>query len=110
MSMVLLPTAFPGLQTRLRGEVIDPGDEQYDCARRVWNSRIDRYPACIAYCADPDDVRAALDLARSAEMPVTVRSGGHSMTGLSVCNGGIVIDLSRMKEMNIDPSRRIVRV
>ncbi len=108
MSMVLVLTAFPGLQTRLRGEMIGPGDERYDRARRVWNGRIDRYPACIAYCIGSDDVRTALDFARQAEMPVTVRSGGHSMVGLSVSDGGLVIDLSHMKEIHIDPVRRVV--
>jgi FAD/FMN-containing dehydrogenase len=110
MNMVIVSTAFSRLQTRLHGEVIGPGDERYDRARRVWNGRIDRYPSCVVYCADVGDVLAAIDFARQADMPLTVRSGGHSMIGLSVCGDGLVIDLSRMKEIDVDPLKRVVRV
>ena len=110
MKTVMVSPAFSRLQTRLHGEVICPGDERYKRARRVWNGRIDRYPSCVMYCADAGDVLTALDIARQAEMPVTVRSGGHSMIGLSVCDDGLVIDLSRMKQIEVDPASRVARV
>jgi FAD/FMN-containing dehydrogenase len=83
--------------------VIFPYDERYDRSRQVWNGRIDRYPALIVYCTDANDVLNAIDFARRANLPITVRGGGHSMVGLSVCNGGVVIDLSRMKGITVDP-------
>jgi hypothetical protein len=99
MNTTLMPTSLRTLQTRLQGEVICPGDERYEHARRVWNGRIDRYPYGIVYCAGPNDVRTAIDFARQAEMPVAVRGGGHSM-----------IDLSRMKGSTIDLRTTTARV
>ena len=98
------------LQARLRGEVICPGDARYEQSRRVWNGRIDRYPALIVYCADPDDVLTTIDFARSVGLPIAVRGGGHSMVGLSVWNGALVIDLSRMKGIQLEPLTGIARV
>lgn len=103
-------SAIPMLKTRIRGEVISPGEEQYHKARRVWNGRIDKYPALIVRCVDITDVLTAIDFARSRDMAVAVRSGGHSMVGYSVTDGGIVIDLSRMKGMWIDPVKGIAQV
>src|SRR5215831_15806485 len=103
-------TAIAKLQARLRGEVIRPGDAGYERARRVWNGRMNRYPALIVYCADPEDVRTAIDFARSVGLPITVRGGSHSMVGFSVSNGGLVIDISRLKGMQIDPRTGIARV
>ncbi|HLV97306.1 MAG TPA: FAD-binding oxidoreductase [Ktedonobacterales bacterium] len=110
MLPTLEATGIAKVQARLRGDVIRPGDARYERARRVWNGRIDRYPALIVYCADPDDVRTTIDFAHNVSLPITVRSGGHSMAGLSVNNGGVVIDLSRMKGIEIDPGRNIARV
>src|SRR6266567_2811100 len=110
MHTALEATAIPQLQAHLRGEVICPGDARYEQSRRVWNGRIDRYPALIVYCADPDDVLTAIDFARSVGLPIAVRGGGHSMVGLSVWNGALVIDLSRMKGIQIDPWTGIARV
>src|SRR5215472_1334015 len=98
------------LQARVRGEVICPRDERYDPARRVWNGRIDRYPALIVRCADLTDVLASLEFAQREDLAVAVRSGGHSMVGHSVCDGGLVIDLSPMQGIWVDPVRRIVQV
>src|SRR5215467_4632628 len=103
-------TAIVQLQARLRGDVICPGDASYERARRVWNGRINRYPALIVYCADPDDVRTAIDFACSVGLPITVRGGGHSMVGFSVSNGALVIDLSHLKGIQIDPRTGIARV
>ena len=98
------------LRARVRGEVIGPSDARYERARRVWNGRMNRYPALIVYCADPDDVLTAIDFARSVGLPITVRGGGHSMVGFSVSNDAIVIDLSRLKGLQIDPWTGITRV
>lgn len=110
MQAVITSMAIPNLQARLRGDVIFPDDERYDRSRRVWNGRIDRYPSLIVYCADSNDILTAIDFARSVGLPITVRGGGHSMVGLSVCNGGVIIDLSRMKGITIDPLARTARV
>jgi FAD/FMN-containing dehydrogenase len=101
------PRPIPQLQ--LRGNVVLEGNTGYDEARRVWNGAIDRRPAVIAYCADTQDVVEAVTFARSRALPVAVRSGGHNVAGLSVCDGGVVIDLSRMKRIDVDPVRRIAR-
>jgi len=103
----LQPQATPKL--RLRGDLVLDGDAGYDEARRVWNGAIDKKPAMIAYCADARDVVEAVTFGRSRALPVAVRSGGHNVAGLSVCDGGIVIDLSRMKRIDVDPVRRTVR-
>ena len=81
-------------QSRVHGRLICKGDQDYDLARRVWNGGIDRYPAVIARCADVVDVLTAVEFAREHHLPVAVRSGGHSLCGQSVCNEGLVIDLS----------------
>ena len=110
MQTALESTAIAKLRARLRGDVIRPGDAGYERARRVWNGRINRYPALIVYCADPDDVLTTIDFARSVGLPITVRGGGHSMVGFSVRDGALVIDLSRLKGMQIDPGTGIARV
>ncbi len=110
MNITIKNMAIEKLKARLRGEVVCPGDEYYDRARRVWNGRIDKYPALIARCADLVDVLTTLEFARQQDLAVTVRSGGHSMIGHSVCDGGLVIDLSRMKGMWVDPVRGIAQV
>ncbi len=110
MQKTIKNISFQHLQARLRGEVICPRDEHYDSARRVWNGRIDRYPALIVRCVDLTDVLASLEFARREDLAVAVRSGGHSMVGHSVCDGGLVIDLSHMQGIWVDPVRRIVQV
>lgn len=93
----------------LHGRMLLRGDSGYDAARRVWNGAIDKYPALIVYCVDQSDVVAALRFARSAGITVAVRSGGHNVAGLSTCDGGIVIDLSWMKRIDVDADRRVAR-
>ncbi|MBN8971795.1 MAG: FAD-binding oxidoreductase [Rhizobiales bacterium] len=97
------------LRQAVRGEVVVPGDLAYDHARKVWNGMIDRRPAAIVYCAGSDDVVAAVNFARARSSLVAVRSGGHNIGGASVCDGGLVIDLSRMKQIEVDPVRRTAR-
>jgi FAD/FMN-containing dehydrogenase len=98
--------ASPGL----RGQVLRPGEAGYDEARRVWNGMIDRRPAFIARCANADDVAAAVQFARAQGLRVSVRGGDHSAAGAAVCEGGLMIDLSPMKGLKIDPGSRTARV
>lgn len=97
------------LRQRLRGRVVLPEDDAYDDARRVWNGMVDKRPAMVVYCATPDDAAEVVAAARSHELPLAVRSGGHNVAGSSVCDGGIVADLSPMKAIAVDPGRRIAR-
>jgi FAD/FMN-containing dehydrogenase len=96
-------------QRALHGKVIRPGDEGYDSGRRVWNGMIDRYPAMIAYCRDVDDIIASVRFGREHALLTAVRSGGHSVAGNSVCDGGLVIDLSGMKRIAVDSVSRTAR-
>jgi len=97
------------LRQTLRGDLVVPGDPGYDQARRVWNGMVDRKPAAVIYCAGPDDVIKAVNFARSRNLLVAVRGGGHNVAGSSVCDAGVVIDVSRMKRIDVDPVRRIAR-
>ena len=91
----------------LRGSLIRPGDPDYDEGRKIFNGMIDRRPALIARCADAADVAAAIQFARGNGLVVSVRSGGHGVAGHSVVDGGLVIDLSLMKAVEVDAERRI---
>jgi FAD/FMN-containing dehydrogenase len=93
-------------QASLSGAIIYPGDTDYDRARKIWNGMIDKRPALITRCTGVADVIAAVRFARDHDLPVAVRGGGHSLPGFSVCDGGMVIDLSRMKGMRVDPAKR----
>jgi hypothetical protein len=94
----------------LRGDLIQTSDPEYDKARTVYNAMIDKHPAMIARCRDIADVMACVDFARENEVPIAVRGGGHSGPGLSLCDDGLVIDLSLMKGVRVDSARRMVRV
>ena len=94
----------------MRGEVLRPGDDGYEAARPIWNGAHDGHPALIARCAGVADVMRAVELARSENLVVAVRGGGHSIPGFSTCDGGIVIDMSGMQGVRIDPERRTARV
>ncbi len=97
------------LRSRFRGALLRPGEEGYDEARRVWNGAIDRRPALIARCAGTDDVRAAIRFAREQDLPVSIRGGGHSVVGYGVTDGGVMIDLSPLKAVTVDPGARTAR-
>lgn len=98
--------ALQGLRDVLSGQLICTNDDDYDSARKVWNGMIDKYPAAIVRYADVADVITAVEFARSQHLSVAVRSGGHSVSGSSVCNEGIVIDLSCMKGIQVDSMKR----
>lgn len=104
-----MASARDALWRKLDGDVILPGDHGYDHARQVWNGAVDKRPAMVVYCASTTDVIETVVFARSGNHLVAVRSGGHNVAGLSVCDEGIVIDLSRMKHVSIDPERRVAR-
>lgn len=95
---------------RLRGQLIAPGDSDYDSARRVHNGLIDRHPHLIARCRDVADVIAAVNFGRQNKLAVAVRSGGHNAAGLGTCDDGLVIDLSPMRGIRIDPAVRTASV
>jgi FAD/FMN-containing dehydrogenase len=97
------------LRARFHGALLRPGEEGYEEARRVWNGAIDRRPALIARCAGADDVQTVLAFAREHDVAVTVRGGGHSVTGHAVSDGGVMIDLSLMKAVSVDPHARVAR-
>jgi FAD/FMN-containing dehydrogenase len=88
------------------GEIVRPGDRDYDLRRAVWNAMHDRRPALIARCTSARDVVAAIEHGRRAQMPIAVRGGGHSMPGHSTCDGGIVIDLRPMNDVRVDAGAR----
>jgi FAD/FMN-containing dehydrogenase len=98
------------LAASFRGQVLLRDQPGYDQARRVWNAMFDRQPAMIARCASPSDVIQALNFAREHQLLTAVRAGGHSLSGKSTCDGGIVIDVSPMQSVRVDPKRRVARV
>jgi FAD binding domain/Berberine and berberine like len=97
------------LRERFRGALLRPGEEGYDEARRVWNGAIDCRPALIARCAGADDVQEALRFARERDLRVSVRGGGHSVVGHAVSDDAVMIDLSLMKAVSVDPAARVAR-
>ena len=98
------------LRARLRGPVLLPGDDGYDEVRGIWNGMIDRRPAVIARCLDVPDVVTAVGVVRRTGVIVAVRGGDHSAAGNAVCDGGLMIDLSLMKRIEVDPVSRTARV
>src|SRR6266496_1636515 len=94
----------------LRGRLIEPGDKDYDEARKVYNGMIHKKPRLIARCADVADVIRSINFGRDNDLLVAIRGGGHNAGGLGSCDGGLVIDLSRMRGVRVNPSARTVRV
>jgi FAD/FMN-containing dehydrogenase len=112
--MAIQPTApthlASALAERLAGKVIAPDHPEYETARQVWNGMIDKRPAAIARCAEADDVAAAVRFAAEHGLPLAVRGGGHNVAGTAVVDDGLVVDLSAMRAVTVDPTRRTVHV
>jgi len=104
-----LAEALKSLRDRHRGDLITADDSRYDQARLVWNAMIDKRPAIIARPRSADDVIAAVQVARSFNLPIAVRGGGHSVAGRCVCDDGLVIDFADMKAIHVDPVAKIAR-
>lgn len=97
------------LREQFKGDLLHPGDSGYDEARNIWNGMVSRSPRLIARCADVDDVRNVVRVALEAGVLTAVRCGGHSLPGFSTCDG-LVIDLSKMRNVTVDPGKRRARV
>src|SRR5579859_3634996 len=95
---------------RLDGQVLTPGIPGYDAARSVWNGAVDRRPALIIRCASVDDVIAAVRAARASDLEIGVRCGGHNIAGLAVPQGGLMIDLTGLNRIEVDPVAMRARV
>jgi FAD/FMN-containing dehydrogenase len=102
-------TMVDELREQVRGGVVTPEDEGYDQARRVYNAMIDRRPAMVVRCANAGDVMAAVRLAAENDLDLAVRGGGHSVPGFGTCDGGVVVDLSGMRGVRVDPVSRTAR-
>ena len=94
----------------VQGEVLLPGDGEYDSARTIWNAMIDKRPALIARCASTADVVRSVNFARDNKLVLAVRGGGHNIAGSALCDDGLVIDLSQMKAARVDPAARRVTI
>jgi hypothetical protein len=103
-------TAFETLAGKLAGDIVLPQSSGYDAARAVWNGMIDKRPVVLVRCARADDVVAAIAFARAHDLMVAVRGGGHNIAGNGTCDGGLVIDLSKMNSIQIDAAGRRARV
>ena len=106
---ILSKETVEAFRASLRGPLLQPDDASYDEARVVWNGMIDRKPAGIVRCAGVADVIQAVNFVRDNQLRVSVRGGGHNITGYAVNDGGIVIDLSQMKGIRVDTSKRTAR-
>src|SRR6516225_10357299 len=108
--VMLHETAIATFKSELRGELIEPDDARYDMARRVYNAMIDRKPRLIACCADVADVIAAVKFGREHKLPLSIRGGGHNAAGSGICDDGLVIDLSLIRYVRVDPKKSTVLV
>jgi FAD/FMN-containing dehydrogenase len=104
--MTIGEASLKDFKAGLRGDMLFPGDHEYDTARRVFNAMIDKHPAMIVRCGGAGDVMRSVNFALAENVRITVRGGGHSVAGNSACDGGMLIDLSGMKGMRVDPARR----
>lgn len=109
-SVVLKTDAVTALRSKIRGDIILPSDAQYETARKVYNAMIDKHPAIIVRCVDVADVSSAINFGCEQGLDVAVRGGSHNGPGFSTVDGGLVIDLSRMHGVRVDPEEKTVRV
>ena len=103
-------TEIDEFKAQFRGDVLVPGDARYDEVRQIWNAMIDRRPAVIARCGSADDVVQAVNFGRTRGLVISIRGGGHNIAGNAVCDGGLMIDLSPMKAVQVDPKARVATV
>jgi FAD/FMN-containing dehydrogenase len=108
--MIVSNDRIEPFQNAFHGELIQPGDPRYETARKIWNASIDKHPGISARCSGAADVIAAVNFARENELLVAVRGGGHNVAGKALCDGGIVIDLSGMKKIDVDAKNRTATV
>ncbi|MCI0440940.1 MAG: FAD-dependent oxidoreductase, partial [Chloroflexi bacterium] len=101
--------AINELKASLQGQLILPEDGAYDVARKLWNAQVDKRPALIARVANPGDVVSAVRFARRHGLRLSVRGGGHNPSGSAIAEGGLVIDLSKMRKIEVDPENRVAR-
>ena len=106
---LLKEVAVQEFQAALRGSLLRSGEAGYDDARAIWNGMIDKRPALIACCTGDADVIASVNFARANNLLLAVRAGGHNIAGNATCDGGLMINLSRMKGLRVDPAHRTVR-
>src|SRR6516165_5806261 len=106
MMTALTRSAADRLRADFRGQLILPGDDGYDAARAVWNGAIDRRPALIAMASGTGDVVTAVRFARERGLPVSIRGGGHSAAGFAVADGALMIDVSALQEILVNPAAR----
>src|SRR5262245_18733642 len=106
---MLTESALKDLRANLRSSVLTPADAGYDDVRRIHNGMFLRRPAVIARCLGTADVVETVRFARAHDLELAVRGGGHSVAGKSVCDGGLMLDLSLMKGVHVDPRQRTVR-
>jgi FAD/FMN-containing dehydrogenase len=105
--VILDNSLIEDLQKRFQGEIIRPSDAGYDDSRAIWNAMIDKYPALIARCTNSNDVIEAVNFARENGLLLSVRGSGHNVAGSAVCDDGLMIDLSLMKDIDVDPERAV---
>ncbi|HET9857776.1 MAG TPA: FAD-binding protein, partial [Chthoniobacterales bacterium] len=110
MSNALDPDSIKNLKASLRGALLEPSDESYDQARKVYNAMISKKPRLIAACADVADVIALVNFARQNRLLLSIRGGGHNAGGLGICDDGLVIDLEPIKYTRVDPTAGTVTV
>jgi hypothetical protein len=101
---------YSSLHRRFKGDLLRPSDSGYEDAREIWNGMVARTPGLIARCADVSDVQSAVRAASEAGVLTAIRCGGHSLAGFSTCDGGLVIDLTRMRQVTVDPAARRARI
>ncbi len=105
----MITLTFDSLRAQVRGDVIAADDEGFEQARAVYNAMIDKHPVVVTRPVNAGDVIAAVNFARESQLPIAVRGGGHSVPGFGTCDGGVVVDLSRMRGVRVDPEKRTAR-
>jgi FAD/FMN-containing dehydrogenase len=103
-------TEIQAFKSAFHGQVFDPADASYDDARRIWNASVDKHPRLIARCSGLADVIAAVNFGRANNLLTAIRGGGHNVGGRALCDDGVVIDLSNLRSVYVDPAKRTVRV